>query len=267
MLPFPQRIFKTSDGDVPLYILGDISSKQKCLIMAGKHGDEVEGIEIIEQYLIPFLQENNCFDKCFFILPTLNPNQTTAVLLKIKKNEAKKYHALYQHRLNATGVNLNRDYPTNYSSVNILSYLQAEQTKIIIDLVERYHFNLILDLHTNGRADLNIYKYDEPVGCALAHKMSSISGIVARDYVNKKNKGVILPGTAGTYFGHERHIPILTIEFGRASYKQDFFEHCRFLWNLHKKAFKLLFSLDLKKETEGFMKKNKNSDQNKSKKE
>ncbi|MDR1026445.1 MAG: succinylglutamate desuccinylase/aspartoacylase family protein [Lactobacillus sp.] len=236
-----RKNFSTSDGVVEMLILGDPNSEEKVLIMAGKHGDEPEGVYIIKNFLIPYLEENEFFNKCFVIFPNLNPNKVNACLDKLVKKEIKKYEMLREFRFTESGVNLNADYPTVYREEDD-AFLQATQTSIVIDAVNGYGCGLILDFHTNGPSYMSLYKYDEKIGKALAEEMGKITKTASRDYVHHKNKGKILSGTSGTYFGRERKIPIITIELGRAKPQYDFFRHCERLWKRHKPGLDYLFA-------------------------
>ena len=112
-------------------------------------------------------------------------------------------------RTNANGVDLNRNFPTkNWSDVQMNAFFggkapaSEEETRFVIDIVEKYQPKVILTLH----APYRVVNYDGP-GEEIANKIASIIG-----YPVEPSIGYPTPGSFGTWAGVERNIPIITLE-------------------------------------------------------
>lgn len=165
----------------------------KTILIAGVfHGEEPQGEYVIDRYM----EENgvNGSANHLHFIPCLNPWGKERGL-----------------RVNANGVDLNRNYPTknwtetpkdeNYSGPRPAS--EAE-TRFMIKLVDRLQPDLILTLH----APLRCVNYDGPAK-GPAGKIAEICG-----YPVVADLGYPTPGSFGTYCGIERNIPIVTLEYG-----------------------------------------------------
>lgn len=169
-------------------LIGNLN-RPKVLVIGVFHGDEPQGKFLIEKYYETHKNTN------LLLLPCLNETG-------------------YQKgtRKNSNGVDLNRNFPTkNWELTNIEddyfggnSPASEEETKFVIDVVEKYSPKLILTLH----APYKIVNYD---GGEDARVISEkISGIIG--YPVEKNIGYPTPGSFGTWAGIERKIPIITLE-------------------------------------------------------
>ena len=161
----------------------------KVLVIGVFHGDEPQGKFLIEKYYETHKNTN------LLLLPCLNETG-------------------YQKgtRKNSNGVDLNRNFPTkNWELTNIEddyfggnSPASEEETKFVVNVVEKYSPKLILTLH----APYKIVNYD---GGEDARVISEkISGIIG--YPVEKNIGYPTPGSFGTWAGIERKIPTITLE-------------------------------------------------------
>ena len=120
---------KTLQGrEIALYGNG---GKCKNLIIGVFHGDEPQGKFLIEKYL-----ENNSESSLYFI-PCLNPDGMAVM-----------------KRTNASGVDLNRNFPTNnwqYSAKDEFfggeSPASEIETKFVMEILDEYKPQLILTLH------------------------------------------------------------------------------------------------------------------------
>lgn len=169
-------------------LIGNLN-RPKVLVIGVFHGDEPQGKFLIEKYYETHKNTN------LLLLPCLNETG-------------------YQKgtRKNSNGVDLNRNFPTkNWELTNIEddyfggnSPASEEETKFVVNVVEKYSPKLILTLH----APYKIVNYD---GGEDARVISEkISGIIG--YPVEKNIGYPTPGSFGTWAGIERKIPTITLE-------------------------------------------------------
>lgn len=150
------------------------------------HGDEPQGDFLIRKYL-----EEHHYSNIMF-LPCLNQSG-----MKQKT------------RVNSNGVDLNRNFPTkNWELSGKNEYYggekpaSEEETKFIIEIIEKYSPKLILTLH----APYKVVNYDGDAK-EIAEK---ISGIIK--YPVEESIGYPTPGSFGTWAGIEKHIPTITLE-------------------------------------------------------
>ena len=155
------------------------------------HGDEPQGNHLIRQYF-KFAPKTN-----LLMVPCVNKSGFEAGT-----------------RINANGVDLNRNFPTknwilgekdDYFGGNAPA--SEEETRFIISVVEKYIPKAILTLHSPYK----VVNYDGGSKCSeaenLAKKISDIIG-----YPVEENIGYPTPGSFGTWAGIERNIPTITLE-------------------------------------------------------
>lgn len=165
-----------------------IKNKNHCnvLVIGCMHGDEPQGKYLILEYL-----KSNTETKLLFI-PCLNPDG-------VKNNT----------RVNANGVDLNRNFPTkNWELTEKNNFYGGQEpaseieTKFLINVIEEYKPELILTLH----APYKVVNYD---GDAL-NIAQRISEIIK--YPVEASIGYPTPGSFGTWAGIEKNIPTITLE-------------------------------------------------------
>ncbi len=165
-----------------------IKNKNHCnvLVIGCMHGDEPQGKYLIEEYL-----KSNTETKLLFI-PCLNPDG-------VKNNT----------RVNANGVDLNRNFPTkNWELTEKNNFYGGQEpaseieTKFLINVIEEFKPKLILTLH----APYKVVNYD---GDAL-NIAQRISEIIK--YPVEASIGYPTPGSFGTWAGIENNIPTITLE-------------------------------------------------------
>lgn len=130
----------------------------------------------------------------FVVLPVLNPDGLARGT-----------------RVNAHGVDLNRNYPTqNWQGEGKQTpYYEGPapasepETRALIAWITRLEpIRTIITVHTPYR----VVNYDGPAK-ALAEEMAAHNG-----YPVVESIGYATPGSFGTYYGIERHIPVITLE-------------------------------------------------------
>ena len=154
------------------------------------HGDEPQGDYLIRKYY------KNKTDTKLLMIPCLNKSGFESGT-----------------RVNANGVDLNRNFPTkNWISGEKGDYFggntpaSEKETKFIISIIEKYSPKAILTLH----APYKIVNYDgnnDGEVKKLAQKISDIIG-----YPVEESIGYPTPGSFGTWAGIEREIPTITLE-------------------------------------------------------
>ena len=164
------------------------------LVIGGIHGDEPSGVALAEE-LIKRLQSSSIKNLAgrIVVIPKANPDGFVAGT-----------------RVNARGIDLNRNFPTRdfkqgYFTRNCYPGAKAgsePETRLIILMAEVFKPQLILAFH----AELGCVNYDGP-GVQIAKAISSENGLPVR-----KDLGYPTPGSLGTYFGVERNIPVITLE-------------------------------------------------------
>lgn len=163
------------------------------LVMASIHGNEAAGTPLVHRLHEELRAHPGLYgDRRVVLLPNANPDGV-----------------LMNHRRNANGVDLNRDFPASNRKrgprAGRPDGLEPE-TRSIIDLVERYRPSAIVSIHQ----PLGCVDYDGPAG-VLAHAMARSSDLPVRRIGAR-------PGSLGSWAGVDRGIAVVTLELpGSAS--------------------------------------------------
>lgn len=181
------------------------SNDRGVLVLAGVHGNEPEGV-IAANQLLEVLAKNYEFSFDTQILPCLNPEGFFA-----------------GSRLNARGVDLNRNLPTKDWSREAFSpkYPPGEhaaseiENKILIQLLEEFRPGLIISLHSFENYMMNINGDCRKIAEAMQIK---------NKYPIEESIGYPTPGCLGTYAGIERDMPTITYEIRRGSTIKEILE-------------------------------------------
>ena len=165
-------------------LCGNIDSQ--VLVIGCFHGDEPQGEYLIEEYL----KTNHKTSICF--IPCLN-----------------EYGFKHNVRTNSNGVDLNRNFPAKNwilsKKDNFYGGLEPaseEETKFIIDIINKNKPKLILTLH----APYKVVNYDGPAK-EVSEQISKIIG-----YPVEESIGYSTPGSFGSWAWIEKNIPTITLE-------------------------------------------------------
>lgn len=173
------------------------------LLLAGVHGDEIEGIWLMEKLRsswgvsFPFKKVGVIIWAC------VNPDGYVNL-----------------ERWNANQVDLNRNLPTNDWTAEVKNPRyppgrtpgSEPETRALMHLIQSSQPQAILSAHSYEKPQVNIN------GPALewGREISEVCG-----YPVTENIGYLTPGSLGTYTGSERHIPTITLEIQRGLSKED----------------------------------------------
>lgn len=181
-------------------------SQESLLFIAGVHGNEIEGVWLLEH--VRSLWEKHPPQSKFNLLfiPELNPD---GVAIKT--------------RLNANGVDLNRNLPTKDWTAEILnpkyppgkSAASEPENKVLIKLIEERKPKAILSCHSFEKPQVN----SNGPARAWADELSKLCGHPVTEDI-----GYPTPGSLGTYAGKERGIPTITLEILRGLEKKEVLE-------------------------------------------
>ena len=166
-------------------LLGNLDNP-KVLVIGVFHGDEPQG----EYLLLKYLQQKP--SSKILAIPRLNSENT---------------------RVNKNGVDLNRNFPTNNWELTEKNEFfggdfpaSENETKFIINVVEKYNPEIILTLH----APFKVVNYDGDKAGKYRDLLKKISKIMG--YPLEASIGYQTPGSFGTWAGVERGILTITLE-------------------------------------------------------
>lgn len=171
----------------------DMESNKYLYLLAGTHGDEVEGVYVLQQLFEWLKSEHSLKDLPIVVVPILNPDGYRA-----------------QTRINSHAVDLNRNYPTeNWSGefkkdkYNPGPSALSEPENVFLDkLFNKFSPGLILSFHS-WKPILNFNDDCEDV----ANYISSYN-----EYPVAGDIGYPTPGSLGTYAPEKFNSPVLTFE-------------------------------------------------------
>ena len=171
----------------------DITAKKYLYLMAGTHGDEVEGVYVLDKLYDWLKNEHSLNDLPIIVLPILNPDGYRA-----------------GSRVNSHAVDLNRNYPTkNWSAefkkdkYNPGSGPLSEPENIYLEnLFKKYKPGFILSFHS-WKPILNYNGDAEDV----ANYLGSYN-----NYPVMGDIGYPTPGSLGNYGPEKYNCPVLTFE-------------------------------------------------------
>ena len=238
---------KTGQGrNLYLMVLGNPYASNKILISASIHAREYMASQLVmrmaEHYLeyydngsIAGIKYCELFNNtCFYILPMMNPDGISLVQFgtaSLKDDVLKEFYSVFtakqlsQLKANASGVDLNRNFPYGFGGGEDISPLPGlfnypglvplseKESKVMASLVDSEKFKACINYHTQGRV---VYygQYDNTPQTAIkafqmAYMVHQLTGY------KPENKGI--PGGSGSfanYFQTVQDAPSVTIEIG-----------------------------------------------------
>lgn len=171
------------------------NGEEKIHFYGGFHGDEPEGVDLtlkLKDYLMRHAPQFS--DKTLIVVPVVNPDG---------------YHNSI--RVNANGVDLNRNFPTkdwtsqaSKAKYNPGSMPNSEpEVQAIVKLMKDFLPKKIISFHSLIPHQLN---YDGPA------KEMAMAMAKYNHYPVTENIGYSTPGSLGVYAGEERNIAVITYE-------------------------------------------------------
>ncbi len=201
------------------YKLG--SGKNPTVIIGGVHGDEPEGVVLVEallEFLETSLQNNTTTARKWILIPCLNPDGYTT-----------------QSRTNANKVDINRNFPTSdwNSTAKAPRYNPGPkpnsepETNALVKLIETEKPELIIHCHSWKPSII----FTGDLGKQIGGYFSSCSGYPLQDDI-----GYPTPGSLGQYGWFIHKTPVICIEEREGADKAE-------TWKRFEPAFKKLFGI------------------------
>jgi protein MpaA len=241
-------------------VFGDVSDEEKptfkqkdvALIMCGVHGDEITPIKFCfdimkhlkASYADPEIVKKDFANKIVLVAPVVNPD----AFFKAKPS-----------RVNAHGVDVNRNFPTKDWAKDArrlwiahfrkdkrrnpgMTAMSEPEVVFQMNLIKRYGPDKIISVHS----PLTMLDYDGPntvingfVDGAKAHELLIQMSKDAADY--KIENYPFFPGSLGNWAGKERDIPTYTLELPTSNPAKS-----NEYWKLFKSAIHNAIAHDLK---------------------
>ena len=190
------ELFTRTRKQLPIFKYSFGTSGPRALIIGGVHGDEPEGV-IAAQGVLAELNKSFSYQLQITVIPEFNPEGI-----------------LSNQRMNSSGVDLNRNLPTQdwTSECKTERYfpgpsaLSEPENKALVQLLKDETYDLIISLHSwNPMININ------GPGCEPeANVLKDFTG-----YSIEPDIGYPTPGSLGTYAGKERNIATITFEIER----------------------------------------------------
>ena len=195
---------KSVEGrEIKGYSFGIEDSFNKTLIIGAIHGVEPQSKDVCDFYIEEI--KNKAFpEDCYLlIIPCINPDGL-----------------FHKTRGNANGVDLNRNFPSStWKSVPVsgnnayhpgIEPASEAETKIIVNLLNKYNFKKVVAIHTNHFIQFSnppLINYDGEQSRELAEKLSHATGLISKGDI-----GYPTPGSLGFWIGKDLKRVSITVE-------------------------------------------------------
>ena len=206
----PWEYYRTSSQEKPLIFAVFGGYKGNCILfLGGVHGDELPTIYVLLKFA-NYIRDNPNYlkDKCVIIAPLINPDG---------------FFAKKPMRVNANGVDLNRNFPTRDWQASAWKQWKQkghknkryypgrkpgseQETLFQMALINRFKPQKILTIHS----PLGFYDFDGP--SSNLDSFERWIETVSKETKHPMKKFGYFPGSLGNYAGHERNIFTLTLE-------------------------------------------------------
>lgn len=180
----------------PVSFADDGRSRRRCLIIAGIHGDEPEGLTAVNEVVEVSHRHSSRWTTT--ILLDLNPDGTA-----------------HQTRRNARGVDLNRNWPaSNFRPHRSHGPNPLSEPESLVGhrLIESFRPALVVVLHSSTSGPF--VTFDGPAA-HLAEVFADAASTADRPWRVRASMGYPTPGSLGSLLGVDRQVPILTVEYRR----------------------------------------------------
>jgi protein MpaA len=174
----------------------------RVMLLGGIHGDELTASAIVFQWLL-LMQTPDAQQLSWSVVPVVNPDGLLAPRPK---------------RVNANGVDLNRNFPTPGWAEEAPRYwaqatrsdprrfpgktaLSEPETRWLYDEMERFKPQVIISVH----APFGVLDFDGPAPAPTRFGRLLI------------NRVGVYPGSLGNYSGRHKNVPVITIELPSAT--------------------------------------------------
>lgn len=206
----PWKVYGTSEENHNIYYWQNADSGATTLIFGAFHGDEQAGFHLVKQLADTLIAYPDRLHKRVVLVPVLNPDGL-----------------LNRTRVNARGVDINRNFPTDdwspaYSKKRYYPGPEPgseQETRLAMQMIEEFKPKQIISIH----AALEMNNYNGPAR-DLAELLEKYNG-----YPVTADVGYPTPGSFGNYGGVERNIPLVTLELPDIGPKEAWEENSRAL--------------------------------------
>ena len=189
--------YSVKNREIEVHAFG--SGPKAVLIMAGVHGDETSGVEVVRSLVSDVSGLSDLSDR-IVIMPLVNPDGYEAGT-----------------RQNANGIDINRNFPTRDFGARPRKKkffggkvaASEPETQAIMGVVKEYKPRLIISLH----ASLACVNYNGPC-VRIAKRISKATGLPVTGDI-----GYPCPGSMGTYYGIEGRVPVITLELPKDGFE------------------------------------------------
>jgi protein MpaA len=201
----------------------DIKAPKYLYLMAGVHGDEVEGVFVLKELFSWLSNEHSLKDMPILVIPIVNVDGYRA-----------------QTRVNAHHVDLNRNLPTKDWTPEMTQPrynpgprpLSEPENQYLIKLMDKYRPGLIISFHT-WKPILNFNGACEDI----AHFLYDFN-----QYEIAGDIGYPTPGSMGTFGVEKYQSPVLTFECPELKTHRETLKE---IWQENEEGLKSLFQTDL----------------------
>lgn len=189
----PWQILGYSEHHNPIYGLQVGNGPDTVIVFGAFHGDEQVGFHLVVRLADTLYKNPSLSHAVTLLVPAVNPDGL-----------------LRGTRVNANGVDINRNFPTDdWSPVYTKKEFfpgpepaSEKETQLVIQLIDHYKPDRIVTIHSA----LHMNNYNGPAR-RLAEAMARYNG-----YPVKGDVGYSTPGSFGTFAGEELQIPVITLE-------------------------------------------------------
>ncbi len=189
-----------------IYQLLPQNFKNHLLLLGGVHGDELEGVWLMEEVIQVFQQKFPFKNTAVTIWPRVNADG-------VEKHE----------RWNANNVDLNRNLPTKDWTPEIKNpryqpgpkALSEPENQALVKLIDEIKPKAILSAHSFENFQVNV-NGEKGVVDEWGERLAKVCY-----YPVTRDIGYPTPGSLGTYGGTEKQIPTITLEVERDLPKEE----------------------------------------------